>query len=173
VRDARISTALPHKGAYHYHTEALGTTLAGGGRYRLARSQGSGSQDGRWSHTCGGYPCFFFAAIDSEAWRIADGPEPSAMQKRCKITRCVYNPLLSLWDRQSSNTLLCKGFFSSVIRGEQNLKANVHKEFRFTSSQSDRRGLSLLSRCKKGLIAPGLWAGRWVIVSGRSPRPAH
>src|SRR5215216_2043114 len=66
------------------------------------------------------------------------------MQKRCKITRCVYNPLLSLWDRQSSNTLFCKGFFSSVIRGEQNLKANVHKEFRFTSSQSDRRGLSRL-----------------------------
>jgi hypothetical protein len=24
------STALPHKGAYHYHTGALGTTLAGG-----------------------------------------------------------------------------------------------------------------------------------------------
>jgi hypothetical protein len=27
------------------------------------------------------------------------GPEPSAMQKRCKITRRMYNPLLSHWDK--------------------------------------------------------------------------
>ena len=38
----------------------------------------------------GGYPCFFFAAVDPEEARIVYGPEPSAMQKRCKITRCVY-----------------------------------------------------------------------------------
>ena len=41
-------------------------------------------------HTCGSYPCFFFAAADPEEARIVYGPEPSTMQKRCKITRCVY-----------------------------------------------------------------------------------
>src|SRR5215472_9478933 len=44
-------------------------------------------------HICGGYPCFFFAAIDSEAARIFYGLAPSAMQKSCKITRCVYQKL--------------------------------------------------------------------------------
>jgi hypothetical protein len=42
------------------------------------------------SDTCGGYPCFFFAAVDPEEARIVYEPEPSTMQKRCKITRCVY-----------------------------------------------------------------------------------
>ena len=55
-------------------------------------------------------------------------------EKGCKAHRRVYNPLLSHWDTQSSNGLFYKDFFSSVIIGEQNLKANVHKEFRFTSS---------------------------------------
>src|SRR5262252_2677361 len=41
----------------------------------------------------GGYPCFFFAAIDSEAARIFYGLAPSAMQKSCKITRCGYQKL--------------------------------------------------------------------------------
>src|SRR5215470_2485989 len=41
-----------------------------------------------------------------------------------------------------------------------------------TSCKSTLR-LNLLPSCDKGLIAPGSWAGRWVIVSGRSPRPAH
>jgi hypothetical protein len=40
--------------------------------------------------TCTGYPCFFFAAMDSEAAPVLYSPETSAMQKRCKITRCVY-----------------------------------------------------------------------------------
>ena len=35
-------------------------------------------------------PLLFFAAMDSEAARMVYGREPSAMQKRCKITRCVY-----------------------------------------------------------------------------------
>src|SRR5947199_3909790 len=35
------------------------------------------------SYTCGGYPCFFFAAMDSTAARMLYGLEPSAMQKRC------------------------------------------------------------------------------------------
>ena len=44
-------------------------------------------------NTCGGYPCFFFAAMDFEAARMVYGRGPSAMQKRCKITRCVYKYL--------------------------------------------------------------------------------
>jgi len=41
--------------------------------------------------------------------------------------------------------VVIEALFSSVIIGEQNLKATVHKEFRFTSSQCDRRGIARLS----------------------------
>jgi hypothetical protein len=60
------------------------------------------------SNTCGGYPCFFFAAMDSEAWRIAYGPEPSAMQKRCKITRCVYKTSCSDWLTCTRSKIVCR-----------------------------------------------------------------
>jgi hypothetical protein len=45
------------------------------------------------SDTCGGYACFFVAAKDAEATRMLYRPESSALQKRCKITRCVYEVL--------------------------------------------------------------------------------
>src|SRR6266705_2754681 len=41
-----------------------------------------------------------------------------------------------------------------------------------TSCRSTRRP-NPSSPCDKGLIAPGSWSDRWVIVSDKSPRPAH
>jgi hypothetical protein len=48
------------------------------------------------TYTCGGYPGFFFAAMDSEAARMLYGPRAFARQKRCKITRCVYQEVMPM-----------------------------------------------------------------------------
>ena len=61
-----------------------------------ANASGEASTQVNASHTCGGYPCFFFAAVDSEEARSVYRPEPSTMQKRCKITRCVYQIAISI-----------------------------------------------------------------------------
>src|SRR2546421_8058742 len=74
-----------------------GKTRQGKQRYRC-REKGCAGRTflleyayvGRSPDTGGGYPCFFCAAMDSEAARMVYRRESSAIQKGCKITHCVY-----------------------------------------------------------------------------------